>query len=153
MFPVPGCPSASAPLDPQDMDTDGDHLTDGWECANGSDPADAASKFIGVPAGDSDGDRITDLWELRGYGLSGTGLDEDGDGCADLVEVASVNDDKVVSIADRLAVARRSLNIWAPDPAQDYVLDIDKNGFVDIADRLFVARAQLLADWQPKSCT
>jgi hypothetical protein len=58
-----------------------------------------------------------------------------------------------VNDADRLAVARRALGIWAPEPNQDYVLDIDKNGTVGDPDRLFVARAALLpAPWTPKSC-
>jgi hypothetical protein len=150
--PVPGCPSASAMLNPYDMDTDGDHLSDGYECANGSDPADPDSVYIDNDVTDADGDRIPDVWERRGYGLSASGLDEDGDGCADLVEVASVDDDVFIDIADRLAVARRSLNIWPSSPGLDYVMDVNRNGFVDIADRMFVARAQLLTDWQPKSC-
>jgi hypothetical protein len=68
------------------------------------------------------------------------------------LELASIDGDKFITASDRLAVARRSLGIWGPDPAQDYVLDIDKDGNVGIADRLFVARAQLLGDWLPKSC-
>jgi hypothetical protein len=32
------------------------------------------------------------------------------------------------------------------------VLDVSKDGTVGIADRLFVARASLLPDWQPKMC-
>jgi hypothetical protein len=147
-----GAACAGIITDPILRDTDGDHLTDGWECANGSDPTDAGSKALGASSGDADGDRINDLWERRGYGASGTAADEDGDGCADLVEVASIDGDRFVTTTDRLAVARRSLNVWAPDPAQDYVLDIDKDGNVGIGDRLFVARAQLLSDWQPKSC-
>jgi len=149
---VAGCAPASAALDPLKMDSDGDHLTDGWECAMGSDPADAALRALGSGSVDTDGDRIPDVWEGRGYNGNPASADSDGDGCADLVEVASVDGDTIVALADRLAVARRSLNIWPPQPVQDYVLDIDRNGDVGISDRLFVARAQLLADWQPKSC-
>jgi hypothetical protein len=58
----------------------------------------------------------------------------------------------VIGDSDRLAVARRALNIWPAEPVQDYVLDIDKNGGVADPDRLFVARAALLPDWLPKSC-
>jgi len=139
--------------DPLLVDTDGDHLTDGWECANGSDPTNADSKALGTGTTDADGDHIPDVWEARGYNASGSSADSDGDGCADLVEIASVDGNKTVNDIDRLAVARRKLGIWAPDAVQDYVLDINKNGVVDDSDRVFVARAVLLPDWQPKSCS
>jgi hypothetical protein len=141
--------------DPLKLDTDGDNVADLFECINGSDPTDPGSVFTGSGPGegtDSDGDRVPDIWEVRGYNASGSSTDSDGDGCADLVEIASVDDDRLIDIVDRLAVARRQLGIWAPDPVQDYALDINKNGFVDLADRVFVARAQLLTDWQPKIC-
>jgi hypothetical protein len=153
VFPVAGCAAATSVLQPLDMDTDGDHLTDGWECANGSDPADGGSKFLGVPAGDSDGDRIGDIWEQRGYGATPGTMDADGDGCADLVEIASVEGNETISDVDRIIVARRAVGVWGPEPNQDYVLDIDKNGSVNDVDRIFVARAALLPDWLPKSCS
>jgi hypothetical protein len=149
---VTGAACGGIITDPLKMDTDGDHLSDGWECANGSDPTDPLDKVLGNDTGDSDGDRIPDVWERRGYGVAGTGTDEDGDGCADLVEMASVDGDTTVTASDRLGVARASLGIWSPEPAQDYVMDISKDGNVGIEDRLFVARAHLLPDWQPKSC-
>jgi hypothetical protein len=152
VHPVTGCSSATASLNPLDMDTDGDHLTDGWECANGSDPTNPASKSLGPPSSDNDGDHIPDPWETRGYGASAASTDSDGDGCADLVEVASIDGNKAVGDPDRLAVARRALNIWPPQPNQDHVLDISKNGTIGDEDRLFVARAALLPDWLPKSC-
>jgi hypothetical protein len=101
---------------------------------------------------DSDGDRIPDLWELRGYDANGETTDSDGDGCHDMVETASVDANKAIGDNDRLAVARRALGIYGPDGLQDYALDMNKNGKVDDADRLFVARAALLPDWLPKSC-
>jgi hypothetical protein len=152
LYPVAGCTSATTALNPLDMDTDGDHLTDGWECANGSDPANTASKFLGSGTADADGDRIADLWEMRGYNGSGASTDVDGDGCQDLVELASVDGNKAIGDPDRLSVARRALGVWAPEPNQDYVLDISKNGTVGDEDRLFVARAALLPEWVPKSC-
>jgi glucose/arabinose dehydrogenase len=133
-------------------DHDGDHLIDGWECDNGSNPTDPASKFLGSGNADGDADRVPDLWEQRGYDALGSSTDSDGDYCHDLVEFASVDDNSAVTDADRLAVARRALNIWAPEPVQNYALDIDKNGAVGDPDRLFVARAALLAAWQPKLC-
>jgi hypothetical protein len=135
-----------------DTDTDGDHLTDGWECANGSNPTDPGSKFVGSGSTDADGDRITDIWEQRGYNASGADTDSDDDGCHDMVEAASIDGNKSVGDPDRLSVARRALNIWVPNVNQDYALDIDKNGVVGDPDRLFAARAALLPDWLPKSC-
>jgi hypothetical protein len=138
------------------LDHDGDHHTDGWECAHLADMADPlnpAKKFAGIGSADSDGDRIPDNWELRGYSGSASSTQSDGDGCHDLVETASVDANKTVADADRLAVARRALGIWGPDPEHDLVLDIDRNGVVGDPDRLFVARAALLADWLPKSCS
>jgi CSLREA domain-containing protein len=134
------------------LDSDGDHLADGWECAHGSDPTNATSRFMGTGNADADTDHVIDLWEQRGYNGSSTSTDTDADGCADLVELASVDDNLSVGDADRPAVARRALGIWGYDQAQDYVLDTDKNGTVGDSDRLFVARAVLLSDWLPKSC-
>jgi hypothetical protein len=152
VYPVAGCPSATAAISPYKMDTDGDHLSDKWECDNGSDPASSSSKFFGFGGADTDGDRVPDLWEYRGYDASGSSTDSDGDGCHDLVETASVDGNTAVTDADRIAVARRALGIWGPQPEQDYVLDLNRNGAVEDADRIFVARAALLPVWQPKIC-
>jgi hypothetical protein len=152
IFPMPGCASATSATSPLLIDTDGDHLTDKWECDRGSDPTNAESKVPGTIVGDADGDRVPDLWELRGYDASDASADSDADGCHDLVETASIDANRAVGDPDRLAVARRALNIWGANPAQDYVLDMDKNGVVADPDRLFVARAALLSDWLPKSC-
>jgi hypothetical protein len=151
-FPVPGCPSSTAALDPLDMDTDGDHLADGWECFKGSNPASPASKVLGSGSVDGDKDRIVGIWEERGYNASDARVDSDADACHDLVEIADVDGNKNVGDPDRIAVARRALGIYSAHAAQDYVLDIDKNGVVGDPDRLFVARAALLPDWLPKSC-
>jgi hypothetical protein len=134
------------------LDTDGDHLTDGWECAQNSDPTNASSKFVGTGSTDLDGDRISAKWEKRGYNASDVTTDSDGDGCHDMVELASVDGNTFINDADRLAVARRALNVWASDPEHDVLLDIDKGGTVNDPDRLFVARAALLTDWLPKNC-
>jgi subtilisin family serine protease len=134
------------------LDHDGDHLTDGWECAHGSDPTNPTSKFLGSGSTDADSDRLFDIWGERGYGGTGSSTDSDADGCHDMVEAASVDANKTVGDADRLAVARRALGIWVADPAQDHAFDVDKNGTVGDPDRLFVARAALLPAWQPKTC-
>jgi hypothetical protein len=141
---------------PNDLDSDNDHLLDGWECTNGSNPLDATSRALGTSMGDSDGDNVPDLWERRGYNTSMSGNDTDGDGCSDWVEIASVDENRAVTDADRLAIARRSLNIPPFNVVgyeQDFVFDIDHNGVVGDPDRLFVARAALLGPpWEPKSC-
>jgi hypothetical protein len=151
-FPLPACTGASGPISSVAMDTDRDGLTDGWECANNSDPADPASKELGSGTADSDGDHINDLWERRGYNGLGSTTDSDGDGCADLVEVISIDGNKAITDSDRVAIARRVLNIWGPEPFQDYVMDIDKNGTLTDIDRLVAARAALLPTWLPKTC-
>jgi hypothetical protein len=152
VFPILGCPSASAPTDVKKMDSDGDHLTDGWECANGSDPSSAASKFVGSGFADADGDHVFDVAEERGYAGSGSSTDSDGDGCADIVEVYSVDNTMSIGDGDRIIVARRALGILPPHPALDYVVDVDRNGFVQDTDRILVARAVFFPDWQPKTC-
>ena len=108
------CPSATAVLDPMKLDSDGDRVTDGAECALGSDPANAASKpaapvpgtdadgdglsdafeaMIGTNpnAKDTDGDGLQDGWEYKGYGSNPLVVDTDGDGVTDGCEVASLN--------------------------------------------------------------
>jgi PKD repeat protein len=127
-----------------EVDTDGDHLTDKWECQNGSDPTDPGSHISGAfHPGDADADGVLDLWEMRGYDSSTSSGDSDGDGCSDAVEIASVNGDLRVDDADRIAVGRRSIPIWPFDADQDYILDVSKNGTVGDEDRLMVARIAL----------
>jgi hypothetical protein len=140
------------PTNPSKLDSDGDHLSDPWECGYLSDPNDPQSRNLGERGGpDADGDHVPDVWEMRGYGSSPASTDSDSDGCLDFVEIASVDGDRSVDDPDRLAVARRALKVWGPNVDQDYVFDIDKNGSVGDPDRLFVARAALQPGL-PKSC-
>lgn len=147
-----GVMCGGVPTLPIDVDSDGDHQHDGWECANGSNPLDPASKSTASMAGDSDNDRIPDLWEARGYALFAPDTDADDDGCHDMVETGSINGNRVLDDSDRMAVARGALHLLVLNAEQDYVLDMNKNGVVDDSDRLFTARAVLLPDWLPKSC-
>jgi hypothetical protein len=76
------------------------------------------------------------------YDTSGASTDSDGDGCSDSPRSAS-DGNRAITDADRLAVARRYSHL-RPDPDQDYVFDLTKNGVVDDPDRLLVARLQLV---------
>jgi hypothetical protein len=147
-----GVSCGGVPTLPSDLDSDDDHLHDGWECANGSNPLNPASMSLGPPATDVDGDHVPDVWENRGYNSSGGNTDSDGDGCSDMVEIGSVNGNRALDDGDRLAVTRRALNLIAANSEQDYVLDVSKNGVIDDSDRLFVTRAVVLPDWLPKGC-
>jgi hypothetical protein len=147
---IAGCNGRiSSTIDP---DPDRDGLVDGWECFYGTDPNDPNSGNFGPPNPDGDGDRIPDGWEARGYNCGTATTQCDGDGCHDMVEVGSVDNDRVLDDADRLAVARRATLQYPPHPDMDRVFDVGKNGVVGDEDRLFVARAVLLPDWLPKSC-
>jgi hypothetical protein len=151
-WPMALCPSAF-PTDARDMDSDGDHLADGWECETGTDPSNPWSGTAKpLLRGDADADRIQDAWEERGYNASTSSADSDGDGCADLVEIASVDGNRYITQIDYLAVTRASAPIWPFDVEQHYALDVSKNGALGDEDRLFVARALLLSDWLPKGC-
>jgi hypothetical protein len=150
-FPDATCTAATGPTNALDRDSDGDHLLDWWECQNGSNPLNSTSRALGSGSADADGDHVLDLWERRGHGTSLSSLDSDSDGCPDLVEVASVDTNRAVGDADRLAVARRVLGIWPADPDQDYAFDHTKNGVMEDTDRLFAARAALI--WVPPPCS
>ncbi len=149
------CPGASANTDPLKLDTDGDGVTDGAECALGSDPANAASKpvlggpdsdFDGLsdafeltigtdPANkDTDGDGVTDGVEYKGYGTSPLLADTDADGCSDSREIASIDANTSVSSSDLLVVAQSFGEPNRPN------MDMNKNGVVNSADLLFVAQ-------------
>jgi hypothetical protein len=83
--------------------------------------------------------------------------DSDSDGCADLVEIASIDTNRSITTSDNLAVSRRALRVPPFDtpgyvPDQDYVLDLDKNGVVGEPDKWFASRAVNLPDWLPTSC-
>jgi hypothetical protein len=139
---------------PTDPDPDRDGLIDGWECFYGTNPNDANSGSLN-PSGstaDLDGDRLTDVWEARGYNCGASTTDCDDDGCHDMVETGSVDNNLVIGDTDRIAVARRALGIYPPHPDMDRVFDIDKNGVVGDPDRVWVGRAALLPDWLPKDC-
>jgi len=123
------------------IDTDGDHLADGWECTHGSDPTDEGSRYLGeISLIDADGDDVFDQIEQRGYNTSTATRDTDGDGCSDYGEIGSVNGDRALNSGDGLIMLRRIADVLAPDTVQDYVLDVNKDGFVNSTDVLWVMR-------------
>ncbi len=154
------CPSASAPTDPLNADTDGDRALDRAECALGTDPANAASKPPTSPAGDTDHDSLTDAFEAaigsdpakvdtdgdfindgieyKAYNTNPLAVNTDGDACGDGREVGSLNEDLTVDQADALIVAQ-SFG-YAPGPP--YVLDFDlnKDGVINSTDQLTQSR-------------
>ena len=152
------CSPASAATNPLVVDSDGDRVSDGAECALGTDPMNAASKPPVRPAGDTDGDglpdvleiaigsnpnvvdtdgdRITDGVEFKGYNTSPIATDTDADGCADGKEIGSVNADKNVNSTDLLIVAKHMVTGSSSLAA----LDINKDGSVNSTDLLTVAR-------------
>jgi hypothetical protein len=135
-----------------DPDGDRDGKPDGWECDHGTNPNVYQSGTCGTFQLDTDGDNIAQSWEGCGHGCAAPTTDCDGDGCHDMVELASIDGNYALTDPDRVAVTRRYLGIWAPEPEMDRAFDMDKNGAITDPDRLFVARAVLLPEWQPKFC-
>ena len=137
-------------------DSDGDTVMDGYEVTAGYDPCDSASKPTWSGGFDSDGDSLTDGIERGGYNTCAfTGdtvpgwtacanpVDSDGDGCADILEVLDINGDRVSSVGDITALARRSSPIpwpgFEPDPVSDKVYDVNKDGVISIGDLSLMA--------------
>ena len=73
----------TAGTDPNNPDTDGDGLPDGWEVAHGLDPLDPSDAAL-----DSDGDGLTNLQEYQ-HGSNPGSADSDGDGMPDGWEAAN----------------------------------------------------------------
>jgi len=122
----------TAGTDPNDPDSDGDELPDGWEVANGLDPlnpSDAAFDPDGdglvnlqeyqhgsnPRSADSDGDGMPDRWEVA-HGLDPTvanaAADTDGDGVADLAEYRQGRDPRTAAVSD--AAGQLNLRILTP---------------------------------------
>ncbi|MEX2247980.1 MAG: hypothetical protein WEC75_15010, partial [Dehalococcoidia bacterium] len=141
-------------------DTDNDGQLDGWECANGTNPRDPASKSpnatcspstgapIGPPSGghwlsgDTDDDGLLDAWELCHWGTDPTLADTDGDGRNDCREAADMDGSGIANIADVTAVAKAAL-LSATEFGKDWVFDFDGNGSINIGDAVIVAQLAL----------
>lgn len=157
------CVSTLFPTDPLKLDTDGDRVTDGAECALGSDPASAASKPpphapANPPSPDTDGDGLTDAfeatigtnpavkdtdgdglqdgWEYKGYGSNPLVVDTDGDVVTDGCEVASLNGDTVVNSGDQGLLAAEMLRA-VPQASKLANFDMNKDGAINSGDQGF----------------
>ena len=149
-----GCNSSGA-LNPLISDTDGDRTLDNAECMLGSNPGVPSSvpPFIvgpdadndGVPdtydpndaAADSDGDKVSDRSEFRHYNTNLASSNTDADVCSDGKEVASINNDTTVNVADRGITASRFGSSTTPQYLVQ--LDFNKDGTINVADVGLVA--------------
>jgi len=137
--------------------SDGDGVVDGYEVAAGFDPCNAALKPTWVGGSDSDEDGLLDGVErggyntcaftgdtVPGYSTCANPLDSDGDGCADILEVLDINGDRVNSLGDLSALARRAAPVpwlgFEPDPVSDNIYDVNKDGLITIGDLSLMAR-------------
>ncbi|MEX2246814.1 MAG: thrombospondin type 3 repeat-containing protein [Dehalococcoidia bacterium] len=126
-------------------DTDNDGTLDGWECANGFDPRDAASRPAAIIGDvDSDGDGLRDSWEVRGWGTNPNMLDSDGDGLGDCKEAADVDGNSVVNFSGDVIAFAFAVLIPGYGKTQDF--DLDKNGVANFSgDAIAAARFALIA--------
>jgi hypothetical protein len=161
----PPCASATAATDPLLLDSDGDRVADGAECALGTDPADAASKPANPPAiddpdndrlstafettigtspndVDSDDDGLQDGWEYKGHASNPLSVDTDGDVVKDGCEVASINGDTVVNPGDQALLAAEILRAVPPASKLAH-FDLNRDGVLNPGDQAFQASMTL----------
>jgi hypothetical protein len=152
-----GC-DGFGPTAPTAVDSDDDHIADGYECLAGSDPSSAASVPPPPPAGDdadadgipdgieallgtdphdvdTDNDGLPDPVEARNWATDPTAADTDGDGCPDLLEAASVNGDWSVNALDLQLIAQRFASTTQP------AFDVNRDGRINALDLQLTARA------------
>lgn len=134
-----GC-NGSGPLNAVNRDTDGDRFLDGPECVLGTNPNDGASKPLLTACGttaDADGDGIQNRVEVCNYNSNPTATNSDGDACGDGREVASLNGDNVVNVADMGLLSAEIVR--AAPPPKLVNMDMNKDGVLNPADSGFVA--------------
>jgi hypothetical protein len=134
-------------------DSDGDVVSDGVECAIGTNPLiptgpggggatdrQACQAAAGGTA-DDDVDGILNQWEVCKHRSlpSGAGsTDSDDDGLNDCIEILDVNGNGLAAAADATLIARATAGI---DPGGDMAaFDINGNGAVAAADRTLLLR-------------
>src|SRR5699024_1082062 len=112
-----GCSSSKEVA--QDVDTDGDGLTDAEEAKLGTDPNNA----------DTDGDGLTDGEEVNEYGTDPLKADTDGDGLSDGEEVNSYGTDPLKADTDGDGLTDgEEVNEYRTDPLK---VDTDGDGLSD----------------------
>jgi hypothetical protein len=137
----------SADGNPPSWDTDGDQVTDGRECAVGTNPrlgmasdrAACASAVPAVPA-DTDGDGLQDVWEFCKWGTShmgGGSTNSDGDAIGDCREAMDVNGNGSLTNFDATAVLQAFFGVIGTD----WQFDINGNGALTNGDANFVRMA------------
>ena len=143
---MPGCPSATGPLNPAHPDTDGDATIDSAECAIGTNPNSSASEptqaqcavLAGAGIGaDTDGDKLMDRIEVCGYNTSPAITDSDGDGRTDGCEGVSVNNQPAINSIDQLLLAQAIIADLGGPPIWN--IDLNKDGANNSADQLLMA--------------
>jgi heat shock protein beta len=152
IFEISGC-GVSGPLSELNGDTDYDRVRDRAECDLGTNPADSRSRPSQTQPNDSDHDGLPDALEIalgsdpnnvrtlprgildsylyKGYSLNPSIADNDGDGCPDNIEIASLDGDKILSSGDQglLAYAiAHHLNLPNPDLTKDLTVNSGDQG-------------------------
>jgi hypothetical protein len=126
------------------MDTDGDMVTDGAECAQGTNPRSASMSdrlACHGPLGgvDTDDDGLLDAWEVCKWGTLASGAgsaDTDGDGLGDCTEALDVNGNELVTLGDSQIILQVAFGMIAPD----WTFDLNGNGQISPADASLVRR-------------
>ncbi len=138
-LPGPACPPATAATNPLRRDTDGDRFLDAIECTLGTNPSDVLSKPAVTacgPTGDGDADKIATRIETCFYNSNPASNDTDGDaggaGARDGCEIASLNADRIVNVADQGALASAFGTSMTPQYLVEF--DITKDGTINPAD-------------------
>lgn len=135
----PPCLTASGSTNPLSDDSDGDRFLDGAECAIGTDPLDSNNRPPLSECGPDIGLPYFGVLSSRtAFCKYGSGVDvandSDADGLIDLCEIASINHDRIVNVADMgmlaSAIAKR---FYHPNA------DINRDGDINTADQGSVA--------------
>ena len=138
-LPGSACPPATAATNPIARDSDGDRYLDAIECTLGTNPTDVLSKpaFASCgPAGDADADKIATRIETCFYNSNPASNDTDGDaagaGARDGCEIVSINNDRIVNVADTGTIA----SSFGPSTGPKYSIhfDVNKDGTINVAD-------------------
>ena len=120
-------------IDPDDSnwDTDGDHLSDGYEMTMRSLPIAQGGVALNVRSADTDGDRVNDNDEMR-WGTDPARRDTDGDGLSDGLEQEDSDGGWLLAYAYNPGTKQSTrTRIWS-DPRQ---ADADGDGMNDLFEQ------------------